>query len=196
MRYAILGEEISDAESLKILVQRIISSKKKGKKPKHLSIKPKGYDGWSHLCRKGGRDLATLDRLGFDRFIVCVDADKCDPIERKRHVEKTVVTKSGIRKQCCVVIPIREIEAWILADLQAVARANVIPTWAIKPYTSDPERLADPKRYLRSESRCPKTKEVRYFEAVHNELVANHLDIELVAKRCKSFKSLVDFVLS
>ena len=194
MKFAILGEDKSDASTLKVLVRRLLeSAPAKRAKEKKPAIKPKNYHGWSHLCRKGARDLRQLARAGCDRFIVCVDADGPDPAERRRHIQREVIAKAGLDSPaCCLVIPVQELEAWLLADIEQ-AGPKVILSWrpsAIK----NPERQASPKEHLRRLSVDPGTRKARYNEVLHNERLAEHLRLDRVEAKCASFKPLVDFV--
>ena len=199
MKYAILGEDVSDACTVRALVRRLIernassmekSTAKKARKP---SFKPKGYDGWAHLRRKAARDLRQLSRMGWQRFIVCVDCDGPDSEPRRIELQREVIAKSGLAAaDCCLVIPIQELEAWLLADIEE-AGPKVILSWTPAAVTN-PERRSSPKEYLRRLSQDPHTKKARYNEVLHNEKLAEHLRLDRVEAKCPSFAPLVDFV--
>ena len=74
-RYAVLGEDSSDAQTLQVLIRRIACNE-------GLTVKPKGYDGCGELLRKGARDLNDLLDQGYDRFVVAYDSDGRDPVAR------------------------------------------------------------------------------------------------------------------
>ena len=87
-------------------------------------------------------------------------------------------------------IPVQELEAWILADIECVT--NVIPSW--KPnLVSNPEGISSPKEYITRLSRDSRRKPL-YMHAVHNEKMAAYLDLPKVAAKCPSFCVLRDFV--
>ncbi len=88
------------------------------------------------------------------------------------------------------MIPVQELEAWILADIESVA--NVIPSWRLKPI-DNPERIPSPKERLEKLS-CGENKKQRYYHATHNEMVAPHLDLATREKKCPSFRPLAAFV--
>lgn len=71
-RYAVLGEDRSDAETLRVLIRKIAGNER-------LTVKMKGYDGCGELLRKGARDLDEFLNQGYDRFVVAYDADRDDP---------------------------------------------------------------------------------------------------------------------
>lgn len=58
---------------------------------------------------------------------------------------------------------------------------------------SHPESIHKPKEFLGRLSRDTKGKS-RYSHAVHNEKVAQHLNLDQVRKKCPSFQPLVDLV--
>lgn len=81
-RYAVLGEDRSDAETLQVLIRAIAQNDR-------LPIKLKGYDGCGVLLRKAARDLDEFLGLGCERFIVAYDADRADPNARRELVRAT-----------------------------------------------------------------------------------------------------------
>ena len=102
--YGILGEDQSDVETLKVLVRRLAGDPS-------LRIKGKGYGGAAEMLRKGARQLRLFRDLQCTRFIVCHDADGPDPSSRQELVRQKVVKPSGISDECCIVVPVQELEA-------------------------------------------------------------------------------------
>jgi hypothetical protein len=196
--YAILGEDESDVETLNVLVRRLALNT-------GLSVKRKGYDSCGELLRKGAAQLRSYLALGCTRFVVCYDSDGEDPQARYAEVLDKILKPAAIRPYvsgmplqgiascCCVLIPIQEIEAWILADIEAVT--NVFTSWKPSPIKQNPETIPSPKEYLERLSRQTNKKPI-YHHATHNQVVARHLNLELVRSRCPSFGPLVDFVLN
>jgi hypothetical protein len=182
--YVVLGEAKSDAETIKALVLRLAG------RPK-TRVNAVGANGCGDLLNTGARRLRALRDLGWRRFVISYDADNHDPKERRAEVVRTIAEPAQITEDCCIVIPVQEIEAWILADIEAVSK--VFPSWRPKPTKRNPETIASPKEYLESQSRLTNKKPI-YAHATHNELVAKHLQLDVVAKRCPSFRPLVAFV--
>ncbi len=91
---------------------------------------------------------------------------------------------------CCIVIPVQELEAWILADIECASK--VFPSWKPSPI-HNPEGISKPKEHLEKLSRDSKQRP-RYRHAIHNEQVAKHLDLEKVARKCPAFTVLAAFV--
>ncbi len=181
--YGILGEDDSDAETLKVLVQRLAGNPR-------LTVKTKGYGGCSELLRKGAKQLQLFKMLSLTHFIVCHDADGPDPQPKRDEVIQRIVRPSGFTEDCCIVIPVQELEAWILADIECASK--IFSSWHPSPIES-PERIFKPKEYLERVSKEGKQRP-RYRHATHNERMALHLDLDKVAKKCPAFGTLVSFV--
>lgn len=182
--YGILGEDDSDTDTLKVLIRRLANDPS-------LSIRPKGFNGCAEMLRKGARQLRAFANTGCTRFVISYDADRCDPTLRHREVIERIVNPSGIGFPCCVLIPVQEIEAWILADIQAVSK--VLTSWNPSPLETEPERIDDPKEYLEALSRNNKKKPI-YDHATHNAKVAKHLNLDRLRTRCPSFVPLARFI--
>lgn len=186
--YGILAEDRSDVDVLQSLVQRIAAAA--GEK-KSLTFKKKGYSGCSEMIRKGAIDIRLFVGMSVSRIIVCYDSDRCSPKERLKEVEEKILQKSGVQVESCIVVPVQEIEAWILADMDAVK--HVLTAWKSVPKShTNPESLNDPKEHLERLSK--RHGKPLYVHAIHNCKVAKHLNLDLIRERCPSFKSLYDFV--
>ena len=108
----------------------------------------------------------------------------------KQKVIKTIVQPSGLGEGCCIVVPVQEIEAWIIADDAAVRM--VIPSFDFEGH-NNPEAIRDPKEWLIRESIARNGKPL-YSPKTFNEKVAAHLNLDLVAKKCPSFKAMIDWL--
>jgi len=183
-RYAVLGEDRSDAETLRVLIRRIAGNER-------LTVKMKGYDGCGQLLRKGARDIDEFLNQGCDRFVVAYDADRDDPAARRAEAWSQVIERSrAVSPACCVVVPVEELEAWLLADVGAVTKKW--PGWRPEPI-ANPERVRDPKEQLEKLSRDSQRRP-RYSHAVDNPMLAGHLDLAIVERKCPSFGVLAEFV--
>jgi hypothetical protein len=181
--YGILGEDSSDVATLKVLVRRLA-------RDESLPVKTKGYGGCAEMLRKGARQLQLFQNLNCTRFIVCHDADGPDPAPKRKLVRDRIVVPSGICGDCCIVVPVQELEAWILADIECATA--IFRSW--RPAAiANPESIAHPKEHIEHLSRTSKQKP-RYSHAVHNEKMARHLDLNRVSRKCPAFRELVAFV--
>jgi len=181
--YGILGEDRSDCETLVALI-RARSLRKK------LSFRSKGYDGCGKMFRKGAKQIAAWAQSGVNRFVICYDSDGPNPAQRCQRVLQEIVKPSKVKGKSCILIPVQELEAWILADIEAVTK--VFKGWKPKSI-KNPESISSPKEYLEKLSRQANGRP-RYSHATHNEKVAPHLDQAVIHKKCPSFHPLADLV--
>jgi len=183
-RYAVLGENRSDAKTLAVFIRRLAEDSS-------LHVKSEGYDGCAQLLRKGARVLNLLYAQGYERFVVCYDADRSEPRERYEEASQRIVVPSRVPgSSCCIVVPVQEIEAWLLADVAAVAKRW--PGWQ-PAEIHHPERVESPKEHLEKLSRDAKQRP-RYSHAMDNERAAKVVDLKIVERKCPSFHALVRFV--
>jgi hypothetical protein len=187
VKYGILGEDDSDVDTLKAIVRKL-------KNDNGLKIKGEGFGGCSRLIKNGSRLLALLHEQGVRRFIVCHDADDRKADEVRREIKERVIKPAGLGSDAvhCIAVPVRTIEAWILADVESVSQK--FRSW--KPIeVKNPELIAKPKDMLVTMSRLGKSSP-RYDPVADNHKIITYLDLERVAKKCKSFRLLQQFVLS
>jgi exonuclease I len=99
--------------------------------------------------------------------------------------EKAMQKYSGISEVNEVCIVIHEIEGWLLADEEALAK--VLRVKKVESL-ANPEEIHDPKRKLIELFKRYKGRE--YKETMDGPRIAQHLRIEK-AKRCKSFENFL-----
>jgi hypothetical protein len=184
--YGVIGEDKSDVATLKVLIKRLA-------KNESLSVKTKGYSGCAEMLRKGAKQFHAWAGISVTKFIVCYDADKDPPNQRFKVAFDQILDEATASGEYCIVIPVQELEAWILADIAAVK--NVFTSWSPQTQIVTPENIVDPKEHLEKLSRMQNNRP-RYIHAVHNEVLARHLDLKVVAQKCISFTPLRDFVVN
>lgn len=183
--FGIIAEDPSDVEALKVIVRRL-------KDDTSLPILAKGYSGCSEMLRKGSSQFRLFAKRGVEKYIICYDSDRADPEQRRQEAKTKIWDDANIHGDCCVVVPVQELEAWILADIGAVS--NIIKSWSPSSTSiPNPETIPDPKEHLEKLSRI--NHRPRYSHAIHNSRVAQYLDLNLVAKKCPSFSILKDFII-
>jgi hypothetical protein len=182
--FAILGEDYSDVDTLKVILRRLRGDP-------HLPIRGKGYSGSGELLQKGCNQLLAFAELGCRHFVVCHDADGADPAPHHAQVAARIVKPAGVADRCCIVIPVQELEAWLLADIEAVSN---LFDWQPHPI-ANPENVPSPKEHLEKLSRISKHRS-RYNHAKDNPRLAEHIDLAKVSKKCRSFHPLEKFVQS
>jgi hypothetical protein len=183
--FAVLAEDHSDAESLVTLVKRISGMPR-------LPVKSKGFGGCGELCRKAWSHIQTFADQGATHFIVCHDSDGNDDREIQLKVETAIKNKMVLNHPHCIVVPVQEIEAWVIADEDAIRR--VIPTLSIKGVPS-PESVGSPKEWLRKESKRGRSKPL-YVPTIHNRKVMEQINLAKLEMKCPAFGPLKQFVVS
>ena len=180
---AILAEDDSDADVLTHLVRRRLSNE-------GLRIKRKGYCGCGELCRKGFRDIKSWIAGGLTSVIVCHDADAPSPDVARRKVQEAIIAPSRFEGPKCIAVPVQEMEAWIIADEDAINA--VIPSFQFKGHRQ-PETISSPKEWLVKQSRASNGKPL-YSSTTFNPAVARNLRFETVSSKCPSFKIFLDWI--
>jgi Domain of unknown function (DUF4276) len=181
--FAVLAEDRSDADSLVVLVRRICG------RP-NATVVSKGFSGCGELCRKAASHILNFADRGATHFIICHDADESDPQEIRAKVQTAIKNRIPSDFLYCIVVPVQELEAWIIADEEAIKKA--IPTFELKA-VSRPETVASPKEWLVKESRRGRSRPL-YVPTIHNAKVAQHIDLDRLDKKCPSFRPLKEFV--
>ena len=184
--FVILAEDHSDAETLDVLVRRIRGA---GVNRVHR----RGFGGCGELCRKAGAHIELFSKQGATHFIICHDSDGNDPVEIRNKVRSRVGAKIDLKRVIHeIIVPVEELEAWIIADESAINKA--IPRLSIKE-TLHPETIKNPKEWLIKQSRDSRSRPL-YAPATFNCQVAKHIDIAKVERKCPSFHELTMFVRS
>lgn len=182
MIFAILAEDDSDRDSLKTLVRRIAENPS-------LTVLGKGFGGCGALQKNVCRFIDLFRSKGATHFVICRDAD--GPHAKPRYDELCNTLSGSITNEdaACIVIPVQEIEAWLIADPMAIS--STIKSLRIKE-VPHPEHISKPKAWLvRQAQRLSKPK---YAPRTHNPRIAEYLNINQVLNKCPSFQPLVDFV--
>lgn len=180
MSLGIIAEDDSDVVVLKELAFSLLHSRR-------LGVKHFVGHGCGKLRRKCGAWAHNLVRRGCRWVAVVHDLDTYD----ERSLRKTLETAiSDVRTKASVIlIPKREIEAWLLYDPSAIAAAFNERRCPRLP--GDPESLADPKAFLTALIWKAYRKE--YLNTRHNETIANHISVSRLA-RAASFAPYPPFV--
>lgn len=182
--YGILGEDRSDVEVIDRLIRRISGNER-------IKIKEKAYDGCGDLLCKGARAIQTLHELGVSKFVICYDSDDGDPNEKYNEVVRRIIRPSNVDSTFCALIPVREIESWLLADLDAVKK--IFTSFRIDKPIKNPENDDNPKRTLEKLLRRDDNKPC-YSGSVFNPKIAAHTDLKTLAEKCPSSIPLFELI--
>jgi hypothetical protein len=181
MKIGIIAEDVSDVMVVKVLTQKLI-------KPEAAQFKRFVGEGCGKVRRKCAAWAKILVQQGCSCIVVVHDLDKYS--ESKLRSELTCAVDASKVTERVVLIPKREIEAWLLYDTSAIAKA--FSENSIIKLKGDPELIADPKRHL-----CDliwKNYRKRYLTTVHNERIADAVNPSLLASST-SFAPHFQFVV-
>jgi hypothetical protein len=175
----IIAEDDSDVGVLREVTLALL-------KPQAIGFSKFVGDGCGKLRRKCAAWARNLVRQGCRWVVVVHDLDVNDESDLRRYLEGAVAP-AGARASV-VLIPKREIEAWLLYDGHAIAaafRENRRPD-----LPGNPEMLQDPKKHLRD--LVWKKYRKTYLNTLHNQMIAKNINVPLL-RRSKSFAPHLTF---
>jgi hypothetical protein len=164
MKIGIIAEDESDVAVLKAITLTLI-------RPHRIGFSRFVGDGCGKLRRKCRAWANILVQQGCPWVVVVHDLDRYNEQDLRSALSDALTAarpNAGV-----VLIPKRELEAWLLYDPAAIAAA--FNERATPPLPSDPESLADPKRFLRDLVWRKYRKQ--YLNTVHNPLIAERIDL-------------------
>jgi Domain of unknown function (DUF4276) len=167
MKMGIIAEDDSDVAVLREITSRLL-------KPHNVGYKRFVGHGCGKLRRKCGAWARTLVQQGCSWIIVVHDLDVHN--EQQLRVELMDAVAPARPRESVVLIPKREIEAWLLYDAAAIAKA--FHERQRPPLPGNPELLTDPKKHLRNMIRTRYRND--YLNTLHNGLIAKHIDATLL----------------
>jgi hypothetical protein len=186
--YVVIAEDKSDLECLKVLIRRLANDKT-------ITIEGKGYHGCGDMLKNGALLLRSYGKQkNFRKFIVCYDRDEESSQKRYEQVISEIIKPAGIKKSenlICILIPTKEIEAWILADTQAISK--VFSSWKAEEEFLHPETIDNPKEKLVGLINKGRARPL-YTDSSNNKPIMNYLNLDIVKKKCPSFAELAAFV--
>lgn len=183
-RVGFIVEDQSDLDILHALATRIATRK--------FSVSHFIGRGCGAVRRKARPWCENLAAKGCAYIAIVHDRDRNDVTELRSAL--TTIVPQSLSAKTSIIIPIEEIEAWLLSDAAAIGRA--LKLQKAPQSVNHPEKIVSPKEYLvRSVRKCSlKTK--TYIPTVHNRLVARELSIEVVREKCPSFCEFHRFVIA
>jgi hypothetical protein len=177
----IIAEDKSDVEVIDAIIAKI------SKVP--YAIHRFVGSGCAKIRAKCGAWAQNLRDRGCKLLIVVHDSDNSDPNKLKNEI-KAALGSSAVGSYL-IVIPVREIEAWLLADHGAISRALKLSYPLNK--ISNPESVLRPKEKLRDLIYTKSRPQIKYVNAVHNKKIAMECTLQNLG-RCESFLALKTFL--
>lgn len=180
MKIGIIAEEKNDVEVLYELTCKLIDENA-------FSFKQFIGHGCGKIQGKCTKWAENLLRRGCSCLVVIHDLDVNG--KKKLHKKLTELVTHIPYTAHLILIPVREIEAWLLTDANALQ--EVFGLTKAPKLPGQPESIVDPKKEL-SEI-VWKSGKKRYLNTIHNQKIAAAMSIEK-AKMCKSFCPYPTFI--
>lgn len=179
-KIGVIAEDNSDIEVVSEILAKYINVN-------DFTVKKFIGHGCGKLRNKCASWAKLLTKQGCSHILLFHDLDRhCETVLRKDLEDK--IRLQGICDSI-VVIPIEEMEAWLLSDPEAIKSAFSLKS---KPKNiSDCEAISSPKEYLRNLVWSLGRK--KYLNTVHNKKIANLTSLNNL-KRCRSFKVLDEYL--
>jgi hypothetical protein len=179
MKIGIIAEDDSDVAVLREITLTLL-------RPRVIGFKKFVGDGCGKLRRKCGTWATNLVLQGCPWLVVVHDLDANNEDQLRAQLAAAIGPAGAVAS--IVLIPKREIEAWLLYDGKAIAAA--FNEHRSPPLPGNPEMLSDPKKHLRELIRRRYRKE--YFNTIHNVQIAKHIDPSML-KGARSFSPHIGF---
>lgn len=178
----IIAEDTSDVDVVDAVIEKI----------SHVPYKIERFVG--NGCAKSGRNVAfgvqNLRDRGCRYLIVVHDADGTSATALRGQI--VAALGASPIAPFIVIIPVQEIEAWLLADHEAIRRALRLPLTVNQ--VANPEAILRPKEKLRDLIFLKSKSKIRYINSIHNKKIAKECSINKL-KRCNSFIPLSSFLM-
>lgn len=180
-KIGILAEDSSDVLVLVEILEKYLEKS-------HFSVRKFVGNGCGKLRNKCGVWAKQLAASGCDHIILVHDLDRNKESDIRTALEAKV--SKAAYPNSIIVVPIEELEAWLLADVDAIRDVFGL--------TKSPKRIADceaitaPKEYLRG--LVWRHGKKRYLNTIHNQKIAKIATVTNL-KRCSSFLPLDEYIL-
>lgn len=181
-KIGLIAEDDSDVEVIKEIIKNIRKIK--------CSYKAFAPEGCSKVRDKCTKYVTQLFEWGADLVLVFHDLDR----RKIEELRKDLTSRVNAAPKCrlCIIIPVEEIEAWFLADENAINNSFLRP--CILKGVPSPEKIVDPKGFITRKSRIHG--KPRYSNTTHNGKIASKLDLSKVYIKCPSYRPFHDAITS
>lgn len=179
----IIAEDDSDVICARVFIHRITNNNK-------IKIKKWAKNGCSMMIRKCKSWANDLHNRGCSLLIVIHDSDGNNPNEISKKINEQLSSCPIIKK--VIVIPVQELEAWLLSDPDGIKKALKLKRdLNVK---SNTESIDSPKEYLGKAIDRASNFEKIYTNTMHNEIISNIISIDIIKKKCPSFVPFYSFI--
>jgi len=180
VRIGIIAEDKNDIEVMYELTCKLI-------KEKDFSFLHFVGHGCGKLKRKCRTWAENLLLRGCSYIVVLHDLDRCDENQLRNTLELQL--KDIDSEDTLILIPVEELEAWLLSDAEALKSVFNMKHLPKIPYW--PEKIAGPKEFLATIVK--RNSNSQYVNTIHNRSIARKLSVSEI-RRCPSFSRYSNFL--
>ena len=181
IRIGIIAEDDSDVNVLRSIIGKLAT--------RNFGVEKFVGNGCGKLRSKCNAWSADLKKRGCSLLILVHDLDTANLGQIDADL-KAALSPCQIKLNI-IVIPVKEIEAWLLADHEAIKKAMKISRSIGK--VSNPESISRPKERLRDLIYIRSGHKIRYVNSIHNVKIADACKVANL-RRCESFQPLENFL--
>lgn len=180
IKIGIIAEDDSDVDVIKEILGMYLPQPS-------FSTKKFVGKGCGKLRAKCAAWSVNLSAQGCDHILIFHDLDRYDEQVLRRELSEKL--KCTGLKNTLIVIPVEELESWLLTDLNAIKEIFGIKT-EVRQIT-DVETVKSPKEYL--QKLVKKLSNKPYINTIHNKKIASKLSIKKLMN-CSSFHPLDEYI--
>jgi hypothetical protein len=181
IKVGVIAEEDNDVDVVHVLLKKITPRRS-------FCIRSFVGHGCGKLRYKGRVWASQLANRGCSVLLFIHDLDRQRLNQLRTELEEAL--KPCPIQPYLIVIPIEELEAWLLADANALRGSFNLKK---RPKSvANPESIADPKRFLEAMIWSHSEKKKRYVNTIHNVRIAEHIDVSALRK-CSAFRPFEKF---
>jgi hypothetical protein len=177
----VIAEDHSDVDVVEVLTRKIT--------PAPLTVRRAIARGSGRLQKKALEWARVLHGRGCTHLMLVRDSDHHSVADLTARLTQALEGSPIARR--VVVIPVRTIEAWLLADHAAVNTALKLRPPLSKQ--ANPQSLPRPKEHLGALIEQRTALHIHYTHTIHNVRIARHADVAQL-RRCESFHGFEAFV--
>ena len=181
-KIGVIAEDNSDVEVVKAILAKYLNKN-------DFQVKKFVGNGCGKLRNKCASWASLLVKQGCEHVLLFHDLDRWCENELRKELEGKLKSK-GIPNSI-VIVPVEEMEAWLLSDCEAIKR--VFNLKAKPKAISMCEDIKSPKEHLRDI--VWKQGKKKYLNTIHNQKIASLASLNDLL-RCPSYRVLHDYIES